>query len=97
MNYDYLYDEKEKALTRYVSYVAKKNRYDFGLVYTQNFEGKSIVMSLQNLKMVLMSYEDISHDIYWASKLGVEEEDVDSIKEFFQAVLYPIDNLRPQY
>jgi len=93
----YLYDTKETPIVRYLSFVAKKNRYDFGIVFTQQFEGKSIVMSLQTMKWVFMAKDDLYQSSSWLERLGVDPEDEESIKGLFQNVLYHLDSLRPQY
>jgi len=97
MNLDFLYDVKETPVVRYVSYATDNHRYDFGIVFTQQFEGKSIVMSLQNLALVLLCHDDITHSSYWMEKLGVAKEDESSIRGFFESVLYRIDRLKVQY
>ncbi|MET3287601.1 UNVERIFIED_CONTAM: hypothetical protein ABID98_000171 [Brevibacillus sp. OAP136] len=97
MNFEYLYDETEKPLTRYVTFVTKKNRYDFGLFHTQQFNGKSLVVSLQSLKAALMASDDVYRSDYWIKKLEIDEEDIEVVKEFFKNSLSPIDSLLTQY
>ncbi|MGE5704163.1 MAG: SAV0927 family protein [Clostridia bacterium] len=97
MNFEYLFDETEKPLTRYVTFVTKSNRYDFGLFHTQQFNGKSIVVSLQNLKAALICADDVSRSDCWIKKLEIALEDVEVVKEFFKNSLSPVDTLMAQY
>jgi hypothetical protein len=97
MKLDILYDETERAFTRYVSYAAMNKRYDFGLVYTKHFFGKTIVFSIQSMQMILMSYDDILDDSFWIEKLDIHAQDVEDVKEFLQTVLFPLHSLMTQY
>lgn len=97
MKFDILYDETERPITRYVSYAAMNKRYDFGMVYTKHFFGKTIVFSIQSMQMILMSYDDILHDSFWIEKLDIHAQDVDGVKDFLQSVLAPLDSLLTQY
>lgn len=97
MKYDFLYDVMEKPLTRYVSVATQANRYDFGLLYSQHFDGKSIILSLQTWNGVLLSFDEIFHHEAWAKKLGIVAEDVEAVKEFLKATVNPQDRLADQY
>ncbi|MGD8189892.1 SAV0927 family protein [Brevibacillus ginsengisoli] len=87
MEFDYLYDEIERPFTRFVSYVAKKKRYDFVLMYTQHFEGKCMVMSLQTMRMVMLSSDDIPLGETWVKQLDIAEEDREIVTDFFRIAL----------
>ncbi len=84
MTFEYLYDDTEKPLSRYVSFATGNNRYDFNLIFTQQFDGKSFIMSLQNLQAVLISSDEIIHDSSWITKLGIACEDIEIVKSFLQ-------------
>jgi hypothetical protein len=97
MNFDYLYDEMERPFTRYVSFATKNKRYDLALIYTQHFDGKTVVMSVQNLQGVLISADDISHTSAWTQILQIDPDDIEIVKEFLRSRLYSIDRLMDQY
>jgi hypothetical protein len=84
---EYLFDETEKSLTRYVCLATEENRYDFSLVYSELFHGKSVVTCLQSGKTVLLSNDDIENEMYWVNKLKVAEQDIESVKSFFMTAL----------
>jgi hypothetical protein len=97
MTFDYLYDETERPLTRYVSFATQNKRYDLAMVYTQHFNGKTLVISLQNLQGGLIAMEDIDHADVWVKALQIDPDDVEIVKEFLRSRLYSIDRLMDQY
>jgi hypothetical protein len=45
--FEKLYDEYEKVKVRFVGFTTKDTRYDFGIVYTNMFFGKPLVICMQ--------------------------------------------------
>ncbi|MFT9849734.1 SAV0927 family protein [Aneurinibacillus sp. REN35] len=84
---EYLFDESEQSMTRYVCLATDEARYDFSFVYSSLFQGKSFITCLQSGQSLLLSHDDLHDEKYWVKKLAVAEEDVDKIKEFFAAAL----------
>lgn len=87
MSFDYLYDQSENMLSRYVAFATENNRYDLGFFYSQHFDGKSFVLSLQNMQSVLISSDDIAFDHGWIDKLAICAEDVDIVSGFLKKTL----------
>ncbi|MGG4494931.1 SAV0927 family protein [Brevibacillus reuszeri] len=87
MTFDYLYDQSENLLSRFITFATEKHRYDLAFFYSQHFDGKSIVLSLQNMRAALLSSEDISHDDSWVRSLEVPQEDVDIVSSFLAKTL----------
>ena len=87
MDVTFLMDESEIQSNRFVCFITDHHRYDFAIIDTKQFSGNSIVLSLQNNRMILMCEEDIEDSEYWAPKLGVEEEDTKAIQSFFYTAL----------
>lgn len=87
MSFDYLYDHSENMLSRFVAFTTEHNRYDLGLFYSQHFDGKSFVLSLQNMQTVLISSDDIAYDHGWIGKLAIREEDVELVSSFLKKTL----------
>jgi hypothetical protein len=84
---EYLFDEMEEAMTRYVCLATEENRYDFSLVYNKLFQGKSFVTCLQSGKALLLCHDDLHNEEYWVSGLKVAEQDVEAMKAFFTTAL----------
>ncbi|WNC14914.1 SAV0927 family protein [Brevibacillus brevis] len=92
MAFDYLYDQSENILSRYVAFATEHTRYDLGLFYSQHFDGKSFVVSLQNMQSILISSDDIGYDHGWVERLGVRAEDVDVVSSFLKRTLTSLFN-----
>lgn len=82
-----LFEDREQLMLNYYCLITYTKRYDFAIGYTALFKGKSLVTSLQNGNMVLLSQEDINVYDHWVAKLGIEIEDIPEFKEFFYSVL----------
>ena len=95
--FEQLYDEVENATVRFVGFTSNESRYDFGIIYTNQFFGKPLVVCMQTGKSSLMSFED-AHNLEHLQKVfnikSLEEADYVSI--FFQKYL-PTLPLQPQY
>lgn len=53
-----LYDTMETAKVRFLGFASEKSRYDFGIVYTNKFFGKPLVICMQTGQSTLLSSED---------------------------------------
>jgi Protein of unknown function (DUF3055) len=84
---DIISETKERQLVHYYCLLTQNNRYDLSIAFSSHFYGKSMVTSIQTGQMVLLCSEDIFADQYWAPKLGIVEEDVSEIQNFFSLVL----------
>ncbi|WP_174733772.1 DUF3055 domain-containing protein [Mesobacillus harenae] len=65
-----LYDEHENVRVRFVGFTTDHNRYDFGIVYTNMFFGKPLVVCMQTGRSSLLETKDL--------------EDIDYIKTVFR-------------
>lgn len=82
-----LMDETELQSSRYVCILTDNELYNLAIIHTGQFCGKSLVLSILNARMVVMSQEDIEDTEYWAGKLGIADEDVKEIQSFFYTIL----------
>ncbi|WP_439875461.1 SAV0927 family protein [Bacillus mycoides] len=96
MKLDILLEEVERQQIGYYCIVSNSHRYDIAVTYSQQFLGKAMVTSIQNGRMVLLSQEDIGEEQYWATKLGIEVEDIEELQSFFYMILQS-QRLEEQY
>ena len=87
MELTFLMDEIELQSSRYVCLVTDNELYNLAVINTSQFCGKSLVISILNGQMVIMSEEDIEDTEYWTGKLGVVDEDIEEIQSFLHTVL----------
>lgn len=83
---DVLYDETEKIQVRHVGLDVQGKRYDFSILYTDQFHGKCMVACLQTGKMRLLSCEDLQIG-EWASRFQIPSEDREMLRSFLQHAL----------
>ncbi len=87
MKFEYLYDQSENLLSRFVTFATEQRRYDFAFFYSRHFDGKSIVMSLQNMRAALLCSDDVGHDHNWVHSLAVHTEDEEVVSSFLAKAL----------
>jgi len=83
--YERLYDESEQAQVRFVGFVSELGRYDFGIVYTQMFFGKPLVVCMQTGRSSLLSMEDADNLEYLQKIFNLRsKEEAEEISVFFK-------------
>lgn len=92
-----LYDEQEKAKVRFVGFTTETTRYDFGIVYSNLFFGKPLVICMQTGRSTLLDPKDLEDIEYIQSAFRIQDEEqaIDLI-EFFKTAL-PNLPFEPQY
>lgn len=92
-----LYNNDEMTRVRFVGFTTDKTRYDLGIVYTNQFFGKPLIICMQTGRSVLLDPNDL-HDIESIQKafqLNDKKEASDLI-EFLRSAL-PATPFQPQY
>lgn len=56
--FERLYDEQEDVKVQFIGFTTDKSRYDFGIVYTNMFFGKPLVVCMQTGRSTLMCAEE---------------------------------------
>jgi hypothetical protein len=56
--YERLYDESENSKVRFVGFVSENARYDFGIIFTNQFFGKPLVVCMQTGRSTLMCSDE---------------------------------------
>jgi hypothetical protein len=87
MKLEIISEKRERQHLHYFCLISNNHRYDLTIGYSEQFFGKAMVTSIQSGNMVLLCQEDTHSDYFWASKLGIEAEDIPDFQEFFGLVL----------
>ncbi|SHE62842.1 Protein of unknown function [Seinonella peptonophila] len=90
-NIERLYDEAENAQVRFVGFVSGNQRYDYGIVYTNLFFGKPLVVCMQTGRSSLFSLEDVDNLEYIQQVFNLR-----SLEEAQQLALFFRHNLPAQ-
>lgn len=83
-----LYDEHEQVKVRFVGFTTKDVRYDFGIVYTNMFFGKPLVVCMQTGRSTLLDPKDIEDLDHLQHVFRIEtKEEATDLAEFFKEIL----------
>jgi hypothetical protein len=95
--FEKLYDEHEKVKVRFVGFIVKDTRYDFGIVYTNMFFGKLLVICMQTGRSILLDPKDVENHKYLQQIFRIDtEEQAADLAEFFSVAL-PFTSVHPEY
>jgi hypothetical protein len=93
-----MYDESETAKIRFVGFVSDENRYDIGVVYTNQFFGKPLVICMQTGRSTTLCAQEAKNisrimDIFSITS----ESEATHLSEYFQKTLPSVDAALTQY
>lgn len=94
--FEKLYDEHENVKVRFLGFITNEMRYDFGIVYTNMFFGKPLVVCMQTGRATLLGRDDVDniHHLREVFKLKTDEEAGD-LAQLFQ-LLVPHSSLHAE-
>ncbi|MBP0724756.1 DUF3055 domain-containing protein [Bacillus sp. RG28] len=74
--FEKLYDEHENAKVRFIGFIANDVRYDIGIVYSNMFFGKPLVICMQSNQCILLDRQDVLYpnQLKYLCKLKSDEE-----------------------
>ncbi|WP_338451906.1 DUF3055 domain-containing protein [Niallia oryzisoli] len=82
--FEKLYDEDEKVKVRFVGFTTEIARYDFGIVYTNLFFGKPLVVCMQTGRSTLLDPLDLEDIEYLQSIFKIEDrKQAEELADFF--------------
>ena len=71
----FLYDDTVSSSVRFVSFLGKHQRYDLGIIHTDRYFGKAIVLDIQSNRFAIIGPDDLDEEGYieYAFQLSTEE------------------------
>lgn len=95
--FEKLYDENEKVKVRFVGFTTDQTRYDFGIVYTNMFFGKPLVVCMQSGRSTLLDPKDLEDLDYIQAVFRIKErQQASDLADFFSDAL-PAIPFQTQY
>jgi hypothetical protein len=85
--FEKFYDENETVKVRFVGFTSGEIRFDFGIVYTNMFFGKPLVICMQTGRSTLLELKDIQDFDYLQSAFKIEYRHAIDLAEFFKETL----------
>ncbi|WP_028545017.1 SAV0927 family protein [Paenibacillus taiwanensis] len=94
--YEHLYEVTEQANISFIGWAAEQGRYDFALIYSNHFIGKTLVVCMQTGRSTLLSEEDLTPE---QIQVSFQLEDMTCAKEAVQilSTRIPALQVRDQY
>lgn len=95
--FEKLYDEIEDVKVRFVGFTTDQARYDFGIVFTNLFFGKPLVVCMQTGRSTLLDPKDLEDKAYLQKVFKMDTyHQAEDLSEFFKIVL-PSPSFETQY
>lgn len=95
--FERLYDEQENVKVRFVGFTTEDVRYDFGIVYTNMFFGKPLVVCMQTGRSALLDAKEGCNPEHLQQVFSIKnEKEANDLALFFEETL-PNMPLEPQY
>lgn len=86
--FDKLYDEHETVKVRFIGFTTELTRYDFGIVYTNMFFGKPLVVCMQTGRSTLLDPKEIEDIEYLQTVFRIpDKQQATDLAEFFRGIL----------
>ena len=95
--FEKLYDEDENVKVRFVGFTTERTRYDFGIIFTNLFFGKPLVVCMQTGRSTLLDPSDLSDKEYLQIIFKMNDlQEAADLAEFFSETL-PNRPYEPEY
>ncbi|MCK2156773.1 MULTISPECIES: DUF3055 domain-containing protein [Exiguobacterium] len=82
-----LYHVSETDKVRFIGVTTEQARYDFGVIFTKQFFGKMLVVSLTSGRAALLDHADVLDSEALHRLLGIDAIDAETVGEFLATLL----------
>ncbi|MBB6453444.1 hypothetical protein HNQ94_001893 [Salirhabdus euzebyi] len=83
----FLYDDKENAEIRFVSFMGDSKRYDLAIITTNKYYGKKVVLNLLGNRFAILGPDDLEDHHYLAHAYNLTEIEADELRDFLIEVV----------
>ncbi|PYI54467.1 DUF3055 domain-containing protein [Paenibacillus flagellatus] len=88
--FERLYDTAEQANIQFVGYATERTRYDFGIVYTNAFFGKPLVVCMQTNRSSLLDYHDLDNLTHLQKSFRLTPVEAAEVSSFLRQLIPPL-------
>jgi hypothetical protein len=86
--FEKLYDEHENVKVRFIGFTTEHTRYDFGIIYTDMFFGKPLVVCMQTGRSTLLDLKEIEDTEHLQTVFRIpDQQQAMDLAEFFRESL----------
>ena len=83
----FLYDDVINAKTRFVSFAGENIRFDLGIITTDRFYGKQMVLDLQSNRFAIIGEDDLAEEGYLEYVFQLSQEDAADLRSFLEQIV----------
>jgi hypothetical protein len=83
----FLYDQKETANIRFVSFMGESQRYDLAILQTDRYYGKQLILNLQSNQYAIIGRDDLDESGYLEHVFQLNEEEGNELRSFLYEVV----------
>jgi hypothetical protein len=95
--FEKLYDETERVRVRFVGFTTEEVRYDFGIIHTNMFFGKPLVICMQTGRSTLLDANDFKNYEFLQSAFHIKSrKEAEDLSLFFEESI-PLPSTYSQY
>lgn len=84
----FLYDDIENTVTRFVTFMGRNQRFDIAITKTEKYYGKVLVLNLQSNRFAIIGRDDLEEPGYLEHVYNLNEEDADDLRSFLNDIVY---------
>lgn len=86
--FEKMYDEHENVKVRFIGFTTENARFDFGIIYTNMFFGKPLVVCMQTGRSTLLDPKDIEDVDYLQNVFRIsDKQQAADLADFFSQTL----------
>lgn len=83
----FLYDDKEKSETRFVSFMGEAHRYDLAIMITDRYYGKKLVLDIQGNRFAIIGQDDLDEPGYLEHAYKLNEQEAEELRDFLREII----------
>ena len=82
-----LYDFTSPANIRFIGFAKAIRRFDLGIVMTDQFFGKLLVLDMQQNRFAIIGHDDLEEDHYLEEVFQLSQNEAKELEEFLREIL----------
>ncbi len=79
-----LYDYTSPANIRFIGIAKKRRRFDLGIVITDQFFGKLLILDMQGSRFAIIGPDDLEEENYLEETFHFSKEEADELRDVLQ-------------
>ena len=82
-----MYDEHIEVPSRFIGFIGRSRQFDFILLYSDHFFGKTLVIHMQSQKSVVLTQEEAEDVDFLRDAFSLQQEEAEDVSAFLPQYL----------